>query len=142
MQQLVSGLPQSNVVILTAITQIAWLNESLRTGAQGLLSKSCDRQQLMTALHCAAAGGIPFSKSLLQLVLSPPAVKRRRFESLPVLNQKQREILDLLSRGFLYKEIATRFGFKIGNLKRRLHDIYKKIKVYNRTEAINVWRGH
>lgn len=48
--------------------------------------------------------------------------------------------MEVLSSGFLYKEIADQLHLNIGNVKKRLNGIYKKLKVANRTEAIEIWR--
>ena len=47
------------------------------------------------------------------------------------------EIIDLLSEGLLYKEIANQLNITLGTLKQYVHNIYEKLGVSNRTEAIN-----
>jgi DNA-binding NarL/FixJ family response regulator len=61
----------------------------------------------------------------------------RQNEEADILTKKEREILDLLSKGFLYKEIAERTIISINTVKQHIHNIYEKLHVQNRTEAIN-----
>ena len=52
------------------------------------------------------------------------------------LTPKEKEALDLLAEGLLYKEIAPQMGITVGNLKQKVHSIYKKLGAANRTEAL------
>lgn len=53
------------------------------------------------------------------------------------LTPREKEALDLLSKGLFYKEVAAKMGITIGNLKQKVHKIYKKLDADNRTEALN-----
>jgi two-component system, NarL family, response regulator LiaR len=53
------------------------------------------------------------------------------------LTPKEKEALDLLAEGLLYKEIAPKMGISLGNLKQKVHSVYKKLGASNRTEALN-----
>ncbi len=53
------------------------------------------------------------------------------------LTNKENEILNLLSKDFLYKEIAVKLSISIGTVTRHIHNIYEKLDVCNKTEAIN-----
>jgi two-component system, NarL family, response regulator LiaR len=57
------------------------------------------------------------------------------------LTQREKEALDLLAEGLLYKEIAARMGISLGNLKQKVHLIYTKLGAINRTEALNKYKG-
>ena len=57
------------------------------------------------------------------------------------LTPREIEALDLLAEGLLYKEIAPAMGITLGNLKQKVHRIYKKLDATNRTEALNKYRG-
>jgi DNA-binding NarL/FixJ family response regulator len=54
-----------------------------------------------------------------------------------MLSEREKDVLDLLSKGFLYKEIAGQLNISIGTVKQHIHKIYDKLHVQNRTEAIN-----
>ncbi len=55
------------------------------------------------------------------------------------LTNKENEILNLLSKGFLYKEIAAKLSISVGTVTQHIHNIYEKLHVSNKTEAINKW---
>lgn len=57
------------------------------------------------------------------------------------LTKREKEVLSLLSKGFLYKEIAESLNITLGSLKQYIHLIYKKLEVSNRTEALNKYRN-
>ncbi len=57
------------------------------------------------------------------------------------LTKREKEVLSLLSKGFLYKEIAVNLNITLGSLKQYIHFIYKKLEVSNRTEALNKYKN-
>lgn len=57
------------------------------------------------------------------------------------LTPREKEALDLLAKGMFYKEVAAEMGITIGNLKQKVHKIYKKLDADNRTEALNKYNG-
>ena len=56
------------------------------------------------------------------------------------LTPKEKQALDLLAEGLLYKEIAPKMGITLGNLKQKVHAVYKKLGAVNRTEALNNYK--
>jgi DNA-binding NarL/FixJ family response regulator len=54
-----------------------------------------------------------------------------------VLSTREMEVLSLLAKGFLYKEIAAQLFISTGTIRQHIHHIYEKLHVQNRTEAIN-----
>jgi DNA-binding NarL/FixJ family response regulator len=54
-----------------------------------------------------------------------------------ILSNRENEILQLLSKGLLYKEIASQVDIAVGTVRQHIHKIYEKLHVQNRTEAIN-----
>ena len=57
------------------------------------------------------------------------------------LSPREREVVELLAKGFLYKEIAERLNITTGTVTQHIHKIYEKLHVQNRTEAINKFLG-
>ena len=68
--------------------------------------------------------------------------KANRTTGLDVLTNKENEILTLLSKGFLYKEIAAKLSITVGTVTQHIHNIYEKLHVSNKTEAINKLNKH
>ena len=58
-----------------------------------------------------------------------------------LLSNREREVLELLSKGYLYKEIADRLDITLSTVKRHLNHIYEKLQVQNKTEAVNKLYG-
>jgi DNA-binding NarL/FixJ family response regulator len=142
LQQLVSGLRESKVVILTDITRAEWLKESFAAGARGLWSKSASKEELVASLVYVVSGGTVFSRELIDLWLSNgPETGERWCEDLPVLTAQELEILENLAQGLPDKEIVERVKLSLSSLKKRLRELYRKLKVFNRMQAVQCWRG-
>jgi DNA-binding NarL/FixJ family response regulator len=114
---------------------------SLQAGAKGYILKSASKDKLLEAIRELANGGSPMSPSIARRIIdvfstlkTTPVVK-----SLP-LSDRELELLTLLSKGLLYKEIADKLGITTGTVKQHIHKIYDKLQVSNKTEAINKMR--
>ena len=79
-------------------------------------------------------GGSPMSPTIARKVISSfqPGLKTNT-----VLTPRETEILTLLSKGLLYKEISEQLFISTGTVKQHIHKIYEKLHVQNKTEAIN-----
>jgi DNA-binding NarL/FixJ family response regulator len=116
--------------------------ESIKAGAKGYILKKASTEQVITAIRELHAGGSPMSPSIARRIID-------LFSGLPAspvpqklpLTSRELELLDHLSKGLLYKEIAEELGITIGTVKQHIHKIYDKLHVSNRTEAINRYRG-
>lgn len=53
------------------------------------------------------------------------------------LTSREKQVIELLAKGMLYKEIAIELSMSEGNVRQRVHDIYQKLEASNRTEALN-----
>lgn len=112
--------------------------QSLQAGAKGYILKGAPVEIILSAVRELHHGGSPMSPSIARRVLDvfqkfqvTPAIT-----SLPI-SQREQEILQLLSKGLLYKEIGDQLGITTGTVKQHIHKIYDKLHVSNRTEAIN-----
>lgn len=63
--------------------------------------------------------------------------QEKKFDNVESLSQRENEILQLLSKGLLYKEIAEQLSISVNTVRQHIHKIYEKLHVQNRTEAIN-----
>jgi DNA-binding NarL/FixJ family response regulator len=110
---------------------------ALEAGASGYLLKKSSMQQIAEALKELNNGGSPMSAQIARRL-----VQRYQKDSQPAhedegLSSREKEIIQLLSTGLLYKEIADRLGITTGTVKQHIHRIYEKLHVSNKTEAIN-----
>jgi DNA-binding NarL/FixJ family response regulator len=116
--------------------------ESLKAGAKGYILKKSSDELIVKAIRELHAGGSPMSPSIARRIID-------LFSNLPAspvtpdlpLTERELELLEHLSKGYLYKEIAEKMGITVGTVKQHIHKIYDKLHVTNRTEAINKYRG-
>lgn len=118
--------------------------ESLKAGANGYLLKSAKAEEIIQAVREMALGGSPMSPGIARKVTNfffNRNGAKEAFKKLELLSKREVEVLDNLSKGLLYKEIADKMGIVEGTVKQHIHKIYKKLHVQNRTEAINRYLG-
>lgn len=111
--------------------------EALKAGAHGYLLKNTSREKLLEALEELHNGGSPMSTNIARKVIEAFEKRNQPSEELNTLTNKEKQILELLTKGFLYKEIATQMHLTRNTVKQHIHHIYEKLHVQNRTEAIN-----
>lgn len=133
--------PQTHFCMFTVFEDNEKIFKSLRAGAKGYILKNSDPDQILTSIRELYEGGSPMNPEIARKVIDAfsmiPAEKIKNI-SLP-LTSREMEILKLLSKGLLYKEIAEELGITIGTVKQHIHKIYDKLQVNNRTEAINLY---
>lgn len=107
--------------------------DALAAGASGYLLKEASPDKIISSLRELYEGGAPMSLSIARKIVSS-----FHSTSVPeVLSAREIEILELLAKGFLYKEIAGKLFISLGTVRQHIHHIYEKLHVQNRTEAIN-----
>ena len=111
--------------------------EALRAGAHGYLLKKTPKEKLLEALEELHNGGSPMSTNIARKVIEAIEKKKQPPEEINTLTNKEKQILELLAKGFLYKEIADQLHSTRNTIKQHIHHIYEKLHVQNRTEAIN-----
>ena len=113
--------------------------EALKAGASGYLLKNTGLVNIIEALKELYDGGSPMSSNIARkLVRSFQLQPSKNSPSIAdILSSRENEILQLLSRGLLYKEIADQLSISTSTVRQHIHRIYEKLHVQNRTEAIN-----
>lgn len=112
--------------------------QSLEAGAHGYILKSTSPAAIVEAVKDMCSGGSPMSSEIARKVVT--AFNRKESIEITNLTSREHEILEQLSRGLFYKEIAALFKISIETVKRHCFNIYQKLHVQNRTEAINKFR--
>lgn len=107
--------------------------EALAAGASGYLLKDTSPDRIIASLKELYEGGAPMSASIARKVVA----SFRESDERNKLSDREMEILTLLAKGFLYKEIAGQLSIATGTVRQHIHHIYEKLHVQNRTEAIN-----
>lgn len=113
--------------------------EAIKAGAVGYLLKETDPLILMDALRELYNGGSPMSTSIARKIVG--AFQARMHTPLhnrtTTLTERENELLQLLHQGYRYKEIADRLFISIETVRRHCQNIYKKLQVQSKMEAIN-----
>jgi len=110
--------------------------DALEAGASGYLLKNTPPEKIIESLLELYEGGSPMSTHIARKVVAS-FQKRTVLTNAEVLSNREREVLDLLAKGHLYKEIADALCISTGTVRQHIHKIYEKLHVQNRTEALN-----
>lgn len=112
--------------------------EALSAGASGYLLKNTPSTKIREAVIELHNGGSPMNSNIARKLV---ATFQKKSQVSPEkdfnISAREKEILHLLAKGYLYKEIATQCGISTGTVKQHIHKIYEKLHVQNRTEALN-----
>lgn len=135
-QQLRAHCPNLNVLMLTVYDDGENIFRALEAGANGYLLKRTPPGEILRAIEEVNAGGAPMTSSIARRVLQSfhqPALTQPPTEK---LSMRETEILDLLAKGYLYKEIATLLNLQFDTVHSHVRNIYNKLHVRSRTEAV------
>ncbi len=127
--------PVTQFMIFTIYENDDKVFDALAAGASGYLLKKTPGDKIIEAVHELYNGGSPMSSQVARKVIS--YFKEKIKQGHEDLTKKENEILILLSKGFLYKEIASQLIITVGTVTQHIHRIYEKLHVTNKTEAIN-----
>ena len=111
--------------------------EALKAGAHGYLLKKTPKEKLLEALEELYNGGSPMSTNIARKVIEVFEKRNQPSPELNSLTNKEKQILELLAKGYLYKEIGNQLHLTRNTIKQHIHHIYEKLHVHNRVEAIN-----
>ncbi|HEY4207176.1 MAG TPA: response regulator transcription factor [Puia sp.] len=113
--------------------------EALKAGASGYLLKNTGLVHILESLKELRNGGSPMSSNIARKLVDTFR-KQPSSSKLPpsdALSPRENEVLHLLAKGLLYKEIAEQLHISTATVRQHIHRIYEKLHVQNRTEAIN-----
>jgi DNA-binding NarL/FixJ family response regulator len=125
------------IIVLTAMTHDDQVLRALRAGADGYLFKEDLHHELVPGLRQVARGGVPLSGGAARAALL--ALRQRTPPSLvPHLTKRELQVLESLSRGAGYAEVANDLGVEINTVRTHVRALYSKLGVENRAEAVNL----
>jgi DNA-binding NarL/FixJ family response regulator len=130
-------MPKTQFLICSVNDDDDNIFNALQAGATGYILKRSQPGQILEAIRDIYAGGAPMSSEIARRVVSSMQVKKKINSELEVLTDREKEILDFLAKGFLYKEIAGELFISKETVKKHIHNIYEKLHVQTRTEALN-----
>ena len=131
-------LPDTQFLMVTVYEDANHIFDALAVGASGYLLKQTRRNELIDALKDVHAGGSPMSSQIARKVVQ----SFRRNETANIdgeaaeLSTREREVLELLARGYLYKEIAEQLKISVQTVNTYIRRIYEKLHVRSRAQAV------
>lgn len=129
--------PETQFIMLTVYEDTDNIFNALAAGATGYLLKRSTRNELVQAIRDVVNGGSPMTTHIARKVVqSFQKPVPREPGAAAELSPREREVLDLLAQGFLYKEIAEKLGVSYETVHTHIRRIYEKLQVRTRTEAV------
>lgn len=123
-------------IIFTSFEDMESVFNSLKVGATGYLTKTTQPSKILDALVDVHKGGSPMSSQIARKIVNSFHVNEKN-EELEKLTSREQEILNLLSKGYRYKEIANEIFLSTETVRTHIRNIYIKLQVNSRTEALN-----
>ena len=135
-RQLKQLVPQTQVLMLTVYEDTENIFNALAAGAGGYLLKRTTSKELLEAIQEMHRGGSPMTMHIARKVVQSFQQSAASAQSTENLSPREQEVLDFLSHGFLYKEIAEKMGVSYETVHTYIRRIYEKLQVRTRTEAV------
>jgi DNA-binding NarL/FixJ family response regulator len=129
--------PGTQFMMFTVYENDEKVFEALKAGASGYLLKNTGLLQIVESVQELHQGGSPMSANIARKLVNLFRDTGKETAFMDLLSGREKEILQLLAKGLLYKEIAEQLQITTGTVRIHIHKIYEKLHVQNRTEAIN-----
>jgi DNA-binding NarL/FixJ family response regulator len=128
-------LPATQFVMLTVYEDADHIYNALSAGATGYLLKETPRHELLSAIEEVFRGGSPMTSNIARKVVQSFGQSRAASGG-EDLSHREQEVLDLLARGYLYKEIAERLNISVPTVNTYVRRMYEKLHVRSRAQAV------
>ena len=129
-RKILSQNPAIKILILTTSTVSDELSRALESGASGVVIKSNEYAELITAIHKVFDGRNAISPEIQRLIAEDPP--------LPALSARQSEILHSVTRGLTNADIAKQLNISPDMVKEHLNALFSKIGAANKAEAVAI----
>lgn len=132
-------MPDTNIIMLTMYEDSEKVFEALSAGATGYLLKRTSPQKLIDAIKEVQDGGSPMSMQIARMVVKSFNRRDSKNKLTESLTARENDILEYLSRGMRYKEIADNLFISVDTVRTHIRKIYEKLHVHSKTEAVLVY---
>jgi DNA-binding NarL/FixJ family response regulator len=129
-------IPSAQIIMVTVYEDTERISAALRAGACGYLLKRCTAEDLVAAVREARSGGVPMPREIARKVIAAFRQPITTTQEIEDLRPSEKKIIELLVRGLTNKEIANRLGLSLSTVRWHLENIYDKLHVSSRTEAV------
>ena len=131
----------SKFIMCSTFDERSFIIESLKSGANGYIVKSDSPHEILHSIHMVLSNKSPLSDNVSNQLVKYFNESKVRSEKLNTLTLKEMEVLEMLSKGLLYKEIADIQKVALITIKKHCSSIYLKLNVTNKTEALNLYHN-
>lgn len=128
--------PKMQIIVLTIYDNPEVIFNALKAGATGYLLKSTPSEKIIEAILEVKNGGSPISSTIARKVIEAFCVREKTNEYFQELSNREKEILEHLNKGYRYKEIADKLFLSIDTIRTHVRNIYEKLQVNSRVEAL------
>ncbi|MEI9960148.1 MAG: response regulator transcription factor [Limisphaerales bacterium] len=134
-RQLKAIAPGIQVMMLTVYEDTENIFNALQAGASGYMLKRTPGKELLEAITEVHRGGSPMTMHIARKVVQS-FQRAAAVQPAENLSEREQQVLDLLSQGLMYKEIAEKLGISYETVHTYIRRIYEKLQVRTRTEAV------
>jgi DNA-binding NarL/FixJ family response regulator len=135
-RRIASQLPQCDILVITIFGDEESVIGALEAGARGYVLKGALERDIAADIRHLRNGGSPLSPVIARQVLKRLVPERTAPVSDGLLTPRETEILDAIARGFSYAETAGLLHISVQTVHSHLKNIYKKLAVHSKTEAV------
>ena len=136
MRQLKPDYPKIEFIMLTVYEDTDSVFDALRPGASGYLLKQSTREELLNAIRQVHSGGSPMTSHIARKVVQSFRHAAPVESSTATLSTREQQTLELLVKGYLYKEISDKLNISYETVHNHIRHIYEKLQVRSRSQAI------
>jgi DNA-binding NarL/FixJ family response regulator len=129
------------VIMLTVYEDTENIYAALKAGASGYILKRTSPAKLLEAIQDVVDGGAPMSSAIARKVVQSFQEIESVEAKVESLSAREQEVLDMLAKGYLYKEISDKLQLSLGTVKTYVRRIYEKLRVQSRTQAVVKYLG-
>jgi DNA-binding NarL/FixJ family response regulator len=135
-----AAMPALKIIMLTVFEESDQVFKALSAGAFGYLVKSSRPAKIIEAIREVHAGGSPMSGNIARKVVqsfqAQAAAQAASRAETDTLSAREVEVLQALSKGHTYKQIAGDLGISLGTVRTYIQRVYEKLHVHSHAEAV------
>src|SRR5215469_6992120 len=129
-------LPSTQIIMLTVYQNTEHIFNALAAGATGYMLKQTRPDELLVAIRDVYEGGSPMSSHIARKIVQSFQQRAQKEDETQSLSPREAQVIELLAKGYLYKEVADTMGVSYATIHTHIRHIYEKLQVRSRTEAV------